>query len=130
MNIEELREYCITKKRTTEDFPFDNDTLVFKVMGKMFIMIPLDRWEKGKEVSVLKLDPEWASELIDSYDGILGGFQMGRSPDAKYVFEKHWNTVENHKDISSEFLRELIDHSYEAVVKKFTKKMKAEFNKL
>lgn len=46
MHIEQLRNYCISKKGTTEEFPFDNDTLVFKVMGKMFIMVPLDRWEQ------------------------------------------------------------------------------------
>jgi len=130
MNIEQLREYCNTKKGTTEEFPFDNDTLVFKVMGKMFVLVPLDRWEKGQELSVLKLDPEWAQKLREEYDGILGGFQMGRKPDAKYVYAKHWNTVENHKDVSSEFLRELIDHSYNIVIKGFTKKMKEELNNL
>tara|TARA_R110002073_G_scaffold313380_3_gene485329 strand:+ start:34640 stop:35032 length:393 start_codon:yes stop_codon:yes gene_type:complete len=130
MNIEQLREYCITKKGTTEEFPFDNDTLVFKVMGKMFILVPLDRWERAQELCVLKFDPEWALELRDSYDGIIGGFQMGRSPDAKYVNAKHWNTVENHKDVSDAFLRELIDHSYNLVIKGFTKKMKEEFKNL
>ena len=130
MNIQELREYCISKKGTTEEFPFDNDTLVFKVMGKMFILVPLDRWERGQELSVVKLDPEWALELRDEYEGIKGGFQMGRSEDAKYVYAKHWNTIENNHDVSDEFQRELIDHSYNAVIKGFTKKLKREYGEL
>ena len=124
MNIEELREYCISKKGVTEHFPFDNDTLVFKVMNKMFIMIPLDRWEKGHELSVIKLDPEQALELRDSYEGIIGGFQQGRKPDARYVNTKHWNTVENNKDVSNELHYKLINHSYDLVVKGLTKKVK------
>lgn len=126
MNIEQLREYCISRKGATEHFPFDNDTLVFKVMGKMFIMIPLDRWESGYELSVLKLDPEHALELRDSYEGILGGFQQGRKPDARFVNTKHWNTIENNKDVSIDMLQELINHSYDIVVKGLTKKLKEE----
>ncbi|MBL4604309.1 MAG: MmcQ/YjbR family DNA-binding protein [Flavobacteriaceae bacterium] len=130
MNVELLREYCISKKGTTEEFPFDNDTLVFKVMGKMFIMVPLDRWENGHELYVIKLDPEKALELRDSYEGILGGFQQGRKPDARYVNTKHWNTIENNKDISNEFQLELINHSYDLVVKGLTKKVKEELKNL
>ena len=130
MNVELLREYCISKKGTTEEFPFDNDTLVFKVMGKMFIMVPLDRWENGHELYVIKLDPEKALELRDSYEGVLGGFQQGRKPDARYVNTKHWNTIENNKDISNEFQLELINHSYDLVVKGLTKKVKEELKNL
>jgi predicted DNA-binding protein (MmcQ/YjbR family) len=130
MNIEQLRDYCLSKKGATEHFPFDNDTLVFKVMNKMFIMIPLDRWEKGHEVSILKLDPIEALELREAYDGILGGFQQGRKPDARYVWDKHWNTIENHKDVSPKFLGELIDRSYDLVVQGLTKKRKEELQNL
>ncbi|MFY0630596.1 MAG: MmcQ/YjbR family DNA-binding protein [Flavobacteriaceae bacterium] len=130
MNIEELREYCISKKGVTEHFPFDNDTLVFKVMGKMFIMIPLDRWENGHELSIVKLDPEWALELRDSYEGVIGGFQQGRKPDARYVHAKHWNTIVNNSDISKGFQLELINHSYDLVVKGLTKKIKEELKNL
>lgn len=130
MNIEQLREYCISKKGTSEHFPFDNDTLVFKVMGKMFIMIPLDRWENAHEVSIIKLDPEEALELRDNYEGIIGGFQQGRKPDARYVHDKHWNTIENNKDVSPQFLGELIDRSYNLVVKGLTKKLKEELKSL
>ena len=130
MNIEQLREYCITKKGTTEEFPFDNDTLVMKVMGKMFAMIPLDRWERGKEITILKLNPEWSLELRDDYEGILGGFQQGRKPDARYVRTKHWNTVEMNKDVSDQLFRELIDHSYNLVIAENKKKMKAKYDAL
>lgn len=130
MNIEQLREYCISKKGVTEHFPFDNDTLVFKVMNKMFILIPLDRWENGHELCVIKLDPEKALEFRDSYEGILGGFQQGRQPDAKYVNTKHWNTIENHKDVSPKILAELIDHSYNLVIKGLTKKLKEELKNM
>lgn len=128
MHIEQLRQYCISKKATTEEFPFDNDTLVFKVMGKMFAMVPLDRWERSNEIAVLKFDPEWALELRESYEGILGGFQQGRKPDAKYTRTKHWNTVVNNQDVPDELIKELIDHSYHLVVSGFTKKMKAAFD--
>lgn len=130
MNIEELREYCISKKGVTEHFPFDNDTLVFKVMAKMFIMIPLDRWENGQELSIVKLEPEEALELRDGYEGILGGFQQGRKPDARYVNTKHWNTIENNKDVSDELYYELIDRSYEIVIKGLTRKVKEELKNL
>ncbi len=130
MHIEQLREYCIAKKGVTEHFPFDNDTLVFKVLDKMFVMVPLDRWEQGNYVSVVKTDVEWAEELRDSYEGFIGGFQMSRKPNAKYVFAKHWNSISHHLDIKDEFAFELIDHSYEMVIKGMTKKQRAALDKL
>jgi predicted DNA-binding protein (MmcQ/YjbR family) len=130
MNIEQLRNYCISKKGVTEHFPFDDDTLVFKVMNKMFIMIPLDRWENRHEVSIVKLDPDEALQLREEYVGILGGFQQGRKLGARYVHDKHWNTIENHKDVSPQFLAELIDRSYNLVVKGLTKKLQAELKNL
>ena len=128
MHIEELREYCIAKKGVTEHFPFDNDTLVFKVLDKMFVIIPLDRWEQGNHVSIVKTDVEWAEELRDSYEGFIGGFQMSGKQDAKYVFAKHWNSIIHHLDISDTFALELIDHSYNAVIKGFTKKQREAYN--
>lgn len=130
MHIEQIREYCIAKKGVTEEFPFDNDTLVFKVMGKMFILIPLDKWEEGRQVVVVKTDPQRAQELRDAYDGFIGGFQMGRKPDAKYVYVKHWNTIVNNSDVSDDFAKDLIQHSYDLVVNKFTKKLKEEWENL
>ena len=130
MDIEQLRHFCIAKKGTSEGFPFDNDTLVIKVMGKMFIMIPLDRWENRQEVCIVKLDPVWALELRDEYEDIIGGFRQGRKPDARYVHAKHWNTIVHNKNLSNEFIETLIDHSYNLVVKGFTKKLREEFDNL
>ena len=121
MNIEELRTYCMSKKGVTEHFPFDNDTLVFKVMGKMFVLAGLDSWERGETKVNLKCDPEWSQELRAEYDGINPGFHMSK---------KHWNTVTLNEDVSDQFAFELIDHSYDLVVKGLTKKLRTELKNL
>ena len=122
MHIEELRDFCIAKKGVTEDFPFDDVTLVFKVLGKMFLLTGLDSWEKGEEKINLKCDPEKAIELREEYEAIDAGWHMSK---------KHWNTVTlNTGDVSDDLVRELIDHSYDRVVKGMTKKMRKELEKL
>ena len=121
MNIEQLHQYCSSKKGVTEHFPFDEVTLVFKVMGKMFALVGLDRWEKGETKINLKCDPEWSEELRAEYDGINPGFHMSK---------KHWNTVTLNEDVSDQFAFELIDHSYDLVVKELTKKLKEELQNL
>ena len=130
MHIEQIREYCIAKKGVTEHFPFDDVTLVFKVMAKMFMIVPLDRWEKGEQVIVLKLDPEIAIELRESYESVLGGFQQGRKPDAKYVNVKHWNTVIVNREVQDIQVFDFINDSYCVVVKNLTKKVQAELENL
>lgn len=116
MNIEQLQAYCISKKEVTEDFPFDADTLVFKVLGKVFALVSLDKWEAGQRAINLKCDPEYAEELRAAYDAINPGYHMNK---------KHWNTIDLTGDeISPEFLSQLIDHSYEMVVKGMPKKMR------
>ena len=116
MNIEQICEYCISKKGVTEDFPFDADTLVFKVSGKMFALISLDKWEAGQKAINLKCDPDYVEELRAEYTAIYPGYHMSK---------KHWNTVDLTLDeISPKFLTELIDHSYEMVVKGMLKKMR------
>ena len=116
MNIEKLREYCLSKKLATEGFPFDADTLVFKVLGKMFVMAPLDRWEKGEATITLKCDPEYTLELREKYESIYAG---------PYVSNKHWNTIDIFKgELQPEFIFELIDHSYDMVVKGMSNKLK------
>ncbi len=115
MNIEEFREYCISKKGVTESFPFDEQTLVFKVMGKMFALSGL---ESNPAQANLKCDPERAIELREEYDGlILPGFHMSKI---------HWNTVALEKNIPHELILDLINHSYDLVVKSLTKKLQAE----
>ncbi len=119
MDIETLRNYCISKKGVTEEFPFDKDTLVFKVMGKMFALAPLERIPSQVN---LKCDPEKAISLREEYDGIITpGFHMSK---------KHWNTIFLEEQLPPQLIIELIDHSYDLVVSKFTKKLKGEFDAL
>ncbi|NNM35667.1 MAG: MmcQ/YjbR family DNA-binding protein [Nitrosopumilus sp.] len=119
MNIEQIRAYCLTKKAATEGFPFNGDTLVFKVAGKMFALAPLDKWEKGEASITLKCDPEYTLELRAQYHSVYPG---------PYVSNKHWNTIDIYKgEFQPEFILELIDHSYEMVIKAMSKKLKDTF---
>lgn len=115
MNIEEFRDYCLAKKGVTETFPFDEVTLVFKVMGKMFALCGLDHVPLRIN---LKCDPERAIDFREEHDGIIEGWHMSK---------KHWNTVYLDQ-LAPKLLTELIDHSYDQVVSKFTKKLKAELD--
>lgn len=117
MNIEELHDYCLTKKGVTENFPFDDITLVFKVMGKMFALVGLDSWEKGETKINLKCNPERSLELREQYESINPGWHMNK---------KHWNTVTLNNDVSDKLAFELIDHSYELIIKGLTKKLQEE----
>lgn len=114
MNIEQLRQYCLSKKEVTEGFPFDADTLVFKVMDKVFALISLDKWDADNKGINLKCDPSYAEDLRAEYSAITPGYHMNK---------KHWNTLDLSTDeVSPELLFELIDHSYDMVVKGMTKK--------
>ncbi|REG96484.1 MmcQ/YjbR family DNA-binding protein [Flavobacterium aquicola] len=117
MNLETYYEYCLSKKGVTEHFPFDEDTLVFKVGGKMFALSSLLQWEKGNPSMNLKCDPERAQELRAEYDAIQPGFHMSKV---------HWNTIAVNSDVPNALLKELIDHSYELVFKSLTKKIQTE----
>lgn len=111
MNLEELREYALAKKGVEEAFPFDDVTLVFKVCGKMFLLTSLDR-EPSMNV---KCDPEKALELREEYPCVLPGWHMNK---------KHWNTVMFDGSVGRKLIEEWIDHSYNLVVSKLTKKQK------
>jgi predicted DNA-binding protein (MmcQ/YjbR family) len=117
MNLETFYEYCLSKKGVTEHFPFDEDTLVFKVGGKMFALSSLLQWEKGNPSVNLKCDPERAEELRAEYDAIQPGFHMSKV---------HWNTIAVNQDVPDALLKELIDHSYDLVFKSLTKKIQKE----
>jgi predicted DNA-binding protein (MmcQ/YjbR family) len=117
MNLETYYEYCLSKKGVTEHFPFDEDTLVFKVGGKMFALSSLSQWERGQPAMNLKCDPERAQELRAEYDAIQPGFHMSKI---------HWNTIKINTDVSDTLVKELIDHSYELVFKSLTKKLQNE----
>jgi predicted DNA-binding protein (MmcQ/YjbR family) len=121
MHIEQLREYCIAKKGVTEHFPFDDATLVFKVMGKIFVLVGLNSWEKGETKVNLKCDPDWVEELRGEYESINPGWHMNK---------KHWNTLTLNNDVSDAFAFELITHSYDLIVKGLTKKLKAALESL
>lgn len=117
MNIQQFYEFCLSKKGVTEHFPFDEDTLVFKVGGKMFCLSSLKEWEKGMPSLNLKCDPERAQELRAEYEAIKPGFHMSKI---------HWNTVAFNSDVSKKMMCELINHSYDLVFKSLTKKIQAE----
>ena len=117
MNIQAFYEYCLSKKGVTQHFPFDEDTLVFKVGGKMFALSSLSQWEKGEASVNLKCDPERALELRAEYDAVQPGFHMNKV---------HWNTVMVDSDVSDKLFRELISHSYDLVFKSLSKKLQAE----
>jgi predicted DNA-binding protein (MmcQ/YjbR family) len=113
MNIETFREYCLSKKGVTESFPFGPETLVFKVMGKMFALTGLD----AETLSInLKCDPERAVELREEYEAIQPGYHMNK---------QLWNTV-TCDGIPEKLAYELIDHSYNEVVKGLSKKLREE----
>jgi predicted DNA-binding protein (MmcQ/YjbR family) len=116
MNIEQLRDYCLNKKGVTEAFPFDADTLVFKVSGKMFALFPLEKWEQGEGWVNLKCDPDYALELREEYESIQPGWHMNKA---------NWNSVLIYKsELSPKLVCELIDHSYDMVVKGMPKKLR------
>lgn len=114
MNIEEYRSYCLAKKSVTEEFPFDNETLVFKVAGKMFALTDITNFASIN----LKCDPEKAVELRDQYPAVLPGYHMNK---------KHWNTILLDGSIPTKLLQIWIDESYDRVVNALPKRERASF---
>ena len=117
MNIEDFRTYCLSLKGTTEDTPFGPDTLVFKVMNKVFAITSIATFE----LINLKCDPEKAVELREQYDSIIPGYHMNK---------KHWNSLIMDGSLNSSIIQELTTHSYELVIKGLTKKDKIELENL
>jgi len=117
MNIEEYRDYCLAKKGVTESFPFDETTLVFKVMNKMFALAGIEDFSFIN----LKCDPEKAIELREEYSGITGAYHMSKT---------HWNSVSTLGDVPNKLLCQLIDDSYDLIVASLTKKLQAELKNL
>lgn len=114
MNVESFRSYCLSIKGVTEEFPFDQETLVFKVMGKIFSITGLEH--VPFRVS-LKCDPERAINLRQEFEGkIMGAYHMNK---------KHWNQLFPEL-LPPELVIDLIDHSYELVVKGLTRKQQQE----
>ena len=114
MDLESLRNYCLTKKSASEDMPFGEDTLVFRVLGKIFALTSLDTPEgtnEGCRVN-LKCNPDYAIELREKFEDIQPGFHMNK---------KHWNTVYCENGLDSALIKSLIDHSYDLIVQSMTK---------
>jgi len=103
MDIVILREYCLSKKNVTEGLPFGEDTLVFKVKGKIFALANLDG-----DLSVnLKCDPSYALELREKYRSVIPGYHMNK---------KHWNTILLDGSVPDKEVFSWIDHSYDLVI--------------
>ena len=118
MHIEAFREYCIAKKGVTEEFPFDEVTLVFKVMNKMFALAPLERIPSQVN---LKCDPERAVQLREEFDGvIMPGYHMSKV---------HWNTIYL-EQVPQDLITEMIDHSYALIVASLPKRVRQEWEGL
>jgi len=111
VNIESFRTYCLIKKGVTEEFPFDAETLVLKVMGKMFALANVNDFASIN----LKCDPENAVELREKYAAVQPGYHMSK---------KHWNTVLIDGSIPDKLLRQWVDESYHLVVSGLTKTQK------
>lgn len=103
ITLKALRAYCCAKPGVVESFPFDDETLVFKVLGKMFALTNI----KSADLAVnLKCDPDWAMILRDHYTAVTAGYHMNK---------RHWNTVSIDGSIPNDEIWEMIDHSYRLV---------------
>jgi predicted DNA-binding protein (MmcQ/YjbR family) len=109
MDLEQFREYCLSKPNASEETPFGPDTLVFKVGGKIFALASLDEVPARAN---LKCDPDLALELRDRYEQVKPGYHMNK---------KHWNTVEIEAGIPEPELRRMIDHSYDLIAQSLLK---------
>jgi predicted DNA-binding protein (MmcQ/YjbR family) len=105
MDVEQLRDYCLSKPGAEETFPFGPENLVFKVNNKMFLLVSLDAQPLSFNA---KCDPEKALELREEYSSVLPGYHMNK---------KHWNTVIIDGTLSSKQLKDMIDESYQFVAK-------------
>jgi predicted DNA-binding protein (MmcQ/YjbR family) len=117
MDLETLRKYCLEKNRTTESFPFGESTLVFKVSGKMFLLIGLDNLPLQFNV---KCDPEKAEMLREEYSSVIPAFHMNK---------KHWNTIILNGQLTTKQIREMIDESYALVVRSLPLKERKKLGK-
>jgi len=116
MNVEKIREYCISKPGVTEGFPFNDTALVFKVMGKMFALLDLSEEKRGL---ALKCDPELAIELREQYPDVSTAYHFNKT---------HWNGINIYGTITDSLIKEWIDHSYEIVVAGLSARQREELN--
>ena len=112
MNIESLRNYCLSRRGATEDFPFDEQTLVFKVMGKMFALTNVNDFSSVN----LKVDPETGVELRERYPSVREAYHMNK---------KHWITVLMDGEVPDKLVFQWVDNSYNLVVSGLTRSQKS-----
>lgn len=117
MNIESYRAYCLSKKGVTEEFPFNESTAVFKVMGKMFALLDVDVFDGIN----LKVDPEEGADLRDRYSYVEPAYHMNK---------KHWITVKMEGGVPDKLLVAWTDKSYQLVVNGLTKSQKLSLHRL
>lgn len=117
MNIEHLLDHCMAKKGVEETFPFGPDTLVFKVMGKVFALISLSN---PNQVN-LKCNPEKALDFRANFMAVIPAFHMNK---------KHWNTVQFNEDVCDILILEMVNDSYNLVIAKIPQKLKLELDLL
>lgn len=116
MDIETVREYCLSKRAATEEFPFDDTTLVFKVADKMFACMPLEK----ADMLILKCDAEYALELREEHSAIEPAWHFNK---------KYWNQLRI-SELEEGLLKRLIDHSYDEVIRKMPRKLREEIETL
>ena len=113
MNIEEIRDHCLAKPGVTEDMPFGEDTLVFRVGEKIFLLTSLSQGDRFN----VKCDPEHAIELREQHTEVQPGYHMNK---------KHWNTVYTNGNLSHRQICNMIDHSYDLVLKSLPKNIRGQ----
>ena len=118
MDLESIRKYCLQKQSTTESFPFGEYTLVFKVCGKIFLLMSLDSQPLQFNV---KCNPEKAEEFREAYSSVIPAFHMNK---------KHWNTIIMNGQVNSKMIREMIDDSYSLVVRSLPLKERKKLEKI
>ncbi|MDR1170507.1 MAG: MmcQ/YjbR family DNA-binding protein [Prevotellaceae bacterium] len=117
MNVEEVRDFCLSLKNTTESFPFDDVSLVFKVENKMYLLISLDNVDANVAV---KCDPEQAEILRDHYAAVTPAYHFNK---------KYWNNIYLDRDMPDGEIKKWIRHSYDEVVKKLPKKIRERYSR-
>ncbi len=117
MERDDLRMYCLSKKSAVEEFPFGEDPAVFKVMGKIFALLPL---QEPLTIS-LKCDPDFALILRETYPAVTGAWHLNK---------RHWNGVAIDGSIPDEDIYTWIDHAYDQIVKSLTKAQRQMLNKM
>ncbi|MDR0348972.1 MAG: MmcQ/YjbR family DNA-binding protein [Tannerella sp.] len=116
MNAEEIRDYCLSLKNTAESFPFDDDSLVFKVENKMFLLISLNAVELNIAV---KCDPEQAEILRSRYSAVTPAYHFNK---------KYWNNIYPDRDMQADEIKYWINHSYREVIRKLPKKIREQYD--